>query len=615
MVGINVPVNHQEVLGHYYDGRENWKGLVPQDLSMRLQLLGRLESEAKISNKFQAQDGSGAFSPSLSASESSPSPPGFGYSASSYKTETSSIPLTPASESSFDEGTAPHLGHRLSGGIPEEIAVEDNVFSEEIVPRLHQDDISFAEVDIPTPELSLREVRRQIVQQFPFLVNPPEPVAKLRKAGAPPPAMEPLPRVATEEEKLARERSLTVSLESENLKSVIKAQVVLERRKGFWKKISKAEVGQVAEQLPSMPSPWLLTMNTASLLAEGKASNKKTYELPDYRITTSCEKCQGCKKMVCGKCNGIQADECFWCDGSGVRKGKTCDSCKGSHVYQCSGCENQGKVACDECEGEGKVVMGYMIEVKLKAVELPAIPAALLIDPATGRAPSSSPAMMKAAREKVLSTIDRMCASQSQRTSPVIPVMARCLWERSCVRVFSVVRPLNFKWKKSKSNDLDATPEGDKENIPSSAQSSYFPYTDQVEPDSELRYFSIPSAPDAVIKECSSKSRIGSRAASKYSSPVGSRKVTPAASPSGIASLSPKASIANIKAAIGAREKNLRAGSSNTSSSSSSPTSSPPPSVKAKKGIINLFHRRGSSPGSLTSISSVPKWARRTSQQ
>lgn len=111
---------------------------------------------------------------------------------------------------------------------------------------------------------------------------------KPRKPNAPPPALEPRPRVAGPEEQRARERSLAVSLEKEERRSVIKAQVLLESRKAEWKKVAKATSTDV-QDLPVMPSPWLLPIDASAMVAEGKRKNKKVFELPDFRIVASCQ--------------------------------------------------------------------------------------------------------------------------------------------------------------------------------------------------------------------------------------------------------------------------------------------------------------------------------------
>lgn len=61
-----------------------------------------------------------------------------------------------------------------------------------------------------------------------------------------------------------------MNLEREEERSVIKALVVLESRRGYFKKTGAAAEGSISEELPIVPSPWLLPLDSSSLLAEGK---------------------------------------------------------------------------------------------------------------------------------------------------------------------------------------------------------------------------------------------------------------------------------------------------------------------------------------------------------
>jgi len=409
-------------------------------------------------------------------------------------------------------------------------------YYEELSARLQPEDVAFTCVDIPVPELSMREIRTDLIKKYPFLVQPPEPVVKPRKPGAPPPALEPRARQAGPEEQAARERSLVLNLEKEDVRSVIKAQIVLESRKGQFRKIGKALEGEPLQELPVMPSPWLLPIDVSTILAGGKRKIKKTFQLPDYQMNADCLSCHGSCKQTCTGCSGIQADSCFWCDGTGKRYGgKTCGECKGKNVYQCNLCHNEGTTACAECEGAGNTLVGYVVEVKLRAVELPPIPVSLLRDEQTDEVPETVEAVRECAVEKVCKAAYKLCEDQTTDSVPVVPVMARCFWERSVIRTVSVVRPFNVKFKKGKMTGED--------NIDEYTRRAYGQQSIPAELEdpsvAETRYFVIPSDPTATPYELVSRSRGTSRAGT----PSQSRRMTPAHTPN---QLSPRPSHSNL---------------------------------------------------------------------
>lgn len=63
---------------------------------------------------------------------------------------------------------------------------------------------------------------------------------------------------------------MILNVEKEERRSVIKALVVLENRKGYFKRTGLAPEGSVVSNLPVVPSPWMLDFDSAALLAEGK---------------------------------------------------------------------------------------------------------------------------------------------------------------------------------------------------------------------------------------------------------------------------------------------------------------------------------------------------------
>ncbi|KAK0552265.1 hypothetical protein OC846_002962 [Tilletia horrida] len=421
-------------------------------------------------------------------------------------------------------------------------ATDSGSVFEELSSRLQPEDVAFTCVDIPVPELSMRDIRTDLVKKYPFLVQPPEPMLKPRKPGAPPPALEPKIKVAGPEEQAARERSLILNLEKEDVRSVIKAQIVLESRKGQFRKIGKTVEGQEIQQLPVMPSPWLLPIDVSHILAGGKRKNKKTFQLPDYQMNAHCLSCHGSGNETCKGCSGIQADSCFWCDGTGKRRGgKTCAECKGNNVYQCKDCNNAGTVACHDCEGVGHTHVGYVVEVKLRAIELPPIPVSVLRDESTDVIPETVEAVREAAVEKVCKAAYKLCEDQTTDSVPVVPVMARCFWERSVIRTVSVIRPFNVKWKKGKMTGEDPIDEYTRRAY--GQQSIPAGYEDPTV--AETRYFVVPSDPTATPYELVSKSRAGSRAGT----PSQSRRMTPAHTPH---TLSPRPSNNNLAASLGA---------------------------------------------------------------
>lgn len=132
-----------------------------------------------------------------------------------------------------------------------------------------------------------------MVIQFPDLISRPQPTHKI-KPNAPPPALIPRPTLISEEEKNARKESLSICVERQEERSIIKALVVLESRKVSFRKVGKAAEDALAEDLPVMPSPWLIYLDVSSLLMEGKrkvsCENKKSWFLE--RKTAHCESCR-----------------------------------------------------------------------------------------------------------------------------------------------------------------------------------------------------------------------------------------------------------------------------------------------------------------------------------
>lgn len=209
--------------------------------------------------------------------------------------------------------------------------------------------------------------------------------------------------------------------------------------------------------------------------------NKKTYELSEFKCNTKCGSCTGSRLIPCAKCSSIEADECefvltiddeaelsfffdllftlcnlspsfslyflsgFWCDGTGKRKGgkldgQICSVCQGKNFYCCGLCNNSGKIECQECNFQGVVEMSAFVEISLRSVELPAIPLAALFP---GDSLPTAYEVRSVAINKVLSLIEKACRSID---TDVVPLMARCLWERSTVSTIEVIKPL-LKWK------------------------------------------------------------------------------------------------------------------------------------------------------------------------
>lgn len=138
--------------------------------------------------------------------------------------------------------------------------------------------------------LDSKRLRDQLVIQFPDLVSRPQPKQRI-KPNAPPPALMPRPTLISEEEKNARKESLSICVERQEERSIIKALVVLESRKVSFRKVGKAAEDALAEDLPVMPSPWLIYLDVSGLLLEGKrkvsCENKKSWLLERQTATAS----------------------------------------------------------------------------------------------------------------------------------------------------------------------------------------------------------------------------------------------------------------------------------------------------------------------------------------
>lgn len=117
--------------------------------------------------------------------------------------------------------------------------------------------------------MDIKRVREELTTQFPALISRPQSTQK-SKPNAPSPALNPSPDSISPEEKSARKESLSIHVERQEERSVIKALVVLESRRVSFKKVGKAGENAPLEDLPVMPSPWLISLDVSGILGEGK---------------------------------------------------------------------------------------------------------------------------------------------------------------------------------------------------------------------------------------------------------------------------------------------------------------------------------------------------------
>lgn len=198
------------------------------------------------------------------------------------------------------------------------------------------------------------------------------------------------------------------SIVDERIQASVSGFIILESRRAVWRKFSKVpkteeidldELRRKQQRLltytPSIVSgmtnshsapstamttttedvdPWDLPIDASSILESGATRGTRTFEFPELRTVTLCSSCAGSCQMPCHRCGGIEAGECFWCAGSGRFRGHKCTKCAQSGTLQCVKCSNTGKSECTTCDGRGALRMALCVDVKLRPVELPAMP-------------------------------------------------------------------------------------------------------------------------------------------------------------------------------------------------------------------------------------------------
>ena len=413
----------------------------------------------------------------------------------------------------------PHQATHLSHDMPAITNVNDDQFAEdiEVLPSLTAADIRFTVENAQQEQPSLKQLRERIVKQYPQLVSAPEPVVKPRKAHEPPPAVDTAVRArfkqTTQAEKDARELSLVLKVDEETELSVIRGIVVLESRQGRWEKVADPAASTSPDfaipeltDLPVLPSAWLLPIDTAKFSSQHKTKSKKTFELPDYRVIAPCWECHGETYISCYACAGVAADECFWCEGSGERRGKPCEGCGGQRVHECRTCSNKGRLACTHCDLTGKVHATYVVDVKLRTIELPPIRVNSLVSPHIPGPPPRQEDIMECARAKMAASVSRLFEEQARKPVPAVPVLARCIWSKTVQRVVSVWRP--YQIPKSIRRRMSSADKLGKAMLPDEkAATPDIAEGLGTDRDGELRRFVVPCDPSAPVIELQHEAR------------------------------------------------------------------------------------------------------------
>lgn len=268
--------------------------------------------------------------------------------------------------------------------------------------------------------------------------------------------------------------NVRINILDECIQSSVSGLIILESRRATWRKfckLSKDENADIDElrgkqQKVALSSasvlsgnaattndvdPWDLPIDAASILESGATRGTRTFEFPELRTVTLCPSCSGSYKMSCGRCGGLEAGECFWCSGSGRFRGHKCTKCAQSGTLQCPKCHNTGKVECGTCDGKGALKMALCVDVKLRPIELPAMP---LMDEGAeieqwNQMLSDHGFVQLKATQAVFETAQRLYdqiaqqPSLTQQGKPAekrVPVMAQCVCKRWIERTIGVTR-------------------------------------------------------------------------------------------------------------------------------------------------------------------------------
>ncbi|EPQ26683.1 uncharacterized protein PFL1_05662 [Pseudozyma flocculosa PF-1] len=370
--------------------------------------------------------------------------------------------------------------------------------------KLSHHDIVFRASNIPERNLDAKECRQVLAHAFPSICQ--APVRQFGEDGTPLP---PTKKDETSPEELeARKHALDIRLVGRTKLSLLKAIVILESRSGSWKRMGSAlaapsppspnstssaaaaaagtsAAGAAATmRLPAMPSPWTIDIQHQDLdVAAINGRSKQMFELPGCRQDACCHKCSGKGNETCSTCRGESADECFWCAGTGRDKSKasSCRRCKGEGVLRCTACDGSLVSACKTCQGTGSGHYVYVVEVKVKRIEMPTASITSLV-------PFANPSfetVKSAAIMQLLESTHRLAEAAAHKSKkPYIPVMAACSWETSTSGIVEVKVPLGAKFKKGANPAL--RPEGLSRKIATAT-----------------RFFCIPSDPDLKPTEMS----------------------------------------------------------------------------------------------------------------
>ncbi|KAK0518340.1 hypothetical protein OC834_007771 [Tilletia horrida] len=384
----------------------------------------------------------------------------------------SQVPSTPSSIKSVPGSPRGSVrSSRLPGQFPFAI-LNDTIEEISRTPEW----IVFTTKDLTDPKPSYVDIRRKLVDEFPFLLEAEFAATKRSEARSRPrlfssPSAPTVLATSASHGSLNTQSKGTLQLNftAGEERQVMRVRLVTETRSLHWRPFSAASAEQKDEEvrdllpIASLPSAWSLPIDTRSTaqraLAKGPAGTaKRTFELADMRTLAACSDCRGSSTSKCSECEGIEEAICFWCDGTGRRRGqadaKKCHNCNGHGRTFCSACSNSGTKKCDTCEGKGKANMGLFVDIRMKIKDMPVVSLASLrrsgcSTPATGEGASGSctpnPAtnadleaeqdnsIQALASARISQLVNDFIAAQDERINPAKPVLAVCEFERSSI--------------------------------------------------------------------------------------------------------------------------------------------------------------------------------------
>ncbi len=222
-----------------------------------------------------------------------------------------------------------------------------------------------------------------LVEAFPELCNRPATMFDPEGNALPPTKKEEI----SAKEREARKNAILARPIGLTEQSLLKMDVVLEKRTAFWRRIgdvpddSKIERSKLRVLDSSTLDPWRLDLAHSDLKPESLRGRKvkKTLQLASTRCPGACSNCKGTCQEACRRCRAREPDDCWWCTGTGKSKGKQCTTCDGSGKLGCKSCSDTKKQTCMMCSGKGTGMFAAYVHIVIGSVDFAPEPLSALV--------------------------------------------------------------------------------------------------------------------------------------------------------------------------------------------------------------------------------------------